>query len=72
MARIIFYCNTPEEGKLVREQPAPFWRNGRNLGAFAFHIPHFALLPMDREKLRPALDACRLSRGDPYTSTVTV
>lgn len=42
------------------------------LDAFAFHITHFATLPMNREKLASALYACQLSRDGPYTSTVTV
>lgn len=42
------------------------------LDAFAFHITHFAPLPMNREKLASALYACQLSRDGPYTSTVTV
>ena len=40
--------------------------------AFAFHITHFAPLPVNREKLQSALYACQMSRDGPYTSTVTV
>ena len=78
---VIFIIQSAPDGKEtvhLAKQANPkagiVWFSEENnaLDALAFHITHFAQLPVSREKLSLAFRACLLSRAGPYVDIMQV